>query len=45
MDFNNEKFKTVLSYIIYRCENKDNVGKTIICKLLYFSDFNDYEKY
>lgn len=45
MEFNKEKFKTVLSYIINRCENKKNVGKTVICKLLYFSDFNYYEKY
>lgn len=45
MEFKKEKFKTVLSYIINRCENKKNVGKTVICKLLYFSDFNYYEKY
>ena len=45
MEFNRAKFKTVLSYIINRCENKDNVGKTLICKLLYFSDFDYYEKY
>ena len=45
MQFNKEKFKCVLSYIINRCENKKNVGKTVICKLLYFSDFNYYEKY
>lgn len=44
-DFNKEKFKTVLSYIISRCESKPNVGKTLICKLLYFSDFNHYEIY
>lgn len=40
---NKEKFKAVLLYIISRCENKPNVGKTLICKLLYFSDFNYYE--
>ncbi len=45
MEFNREKFKVVLSYIISRCENKKNVGKTVLCKLLYFSDFNYYEKY
>lgn len=42
---NKDKFKTVLSYIISRCESKPNVGKTLICKLLYFSDFNYYEIY
>ena len=45
MEFNKEKFKTVLSYVINRCENKANVEKEFICKLLYFSDFNYYEKY
>ena len=28
--FNKEKFKSVLSYIINRCENKPNVGKTLM---------------
>ena len=42
---NKEKFKAVLLYIINRCENKPNVGKTLICKLLYFCDFNYSEKY
>ena len=45
MKFDKEKFKCLLSYIINRCENKKNVGKTVICKLLYFSDFNYYEKF
>ena len=43
--FNKDKFKSVLLYIINRCENKPNAGKTLICKLLYFSDFNYYEIY
>ena len=33
MEFNKEKFKTVLSYVINRCENKANVEKEFICKL------------
>ena len=45
MEFNEDKFKAVLLYIINRCENKSNVGKTLICKLLYFLDFNYYEIY
>lgn len=43
--FKKEKFKTIITYIISRCENKQNFGKTLICKLLYFSDFNYYEIY
>ena len=42
MLYNPEKFKAVFSYILSRCENKD---KTVLCNLLYFSDFNFYEIY
>ena len=45
MQFNPLKFKSLISYIISRCEHKANVGKTVIVKLAYFSDFNFYEKY
>ncbi len=45
MDFNKDKFKNVLHYIISKCGLKDNVGKDIIFKLLYFSDFNFFELY
>lgn len=40
-----EKYKTVLHYIINKCGMKKNVGRTVIHKLLYFSDFNFYELY
>ncbi|MDD4141558.1 MAG: hypothetical protein PHR20_02025 [Bacteroidales bacterium] len=33
----------VLLYILERCSGKTNVGKTVLYKLLYFSDFNYYE--
>lgn len=45
MDFDKEKFKNVLHYIISKCGLKDNVGKTVIFKLLYFADFNFFELY
>ncbi len=35
----------VLHYIIHKCGNKNNVGKTVLFKLLYFSDFNFFELY
>lgn len=38
-----EKFKAVLHYIVSQCGHKDNVGKTVMYKLLYFSDFDFYE--
>jgi len=42
-EFNKEKFKQVLHYIIAQCENIDSAGKTVLFKIQYFSDFNFYE--
>jgi transcriptional regulator with XRE-family HTH domain len=42
---NLDKFKEVLIYILNRIGSKPNVGETVIYKLLYFIDFNFYEKY
>ena len=39
------KFKNVLLYILERCAGKPNVGETVLYKLLYFADFNYYERY
>ncbi|NOQ25441.1 MAG: DUF4065 domain-containing protein [Bacteroidales bacterium] len=39
------KFKDILLYILERCAGKPNVGETLLYKLLYFSDFNYYERY
>lgn len=43
--FNYRKFKSVFLYILNACREKNNVGKVVLYKLLYFSDFNYYEKY
>jgi transcriptional regulator with XRE-family HTH domain len=40
-----QKFKEVLLYILSKVGAKSNVGETVIYKLLYFIDFNFYEKY
>jgi transcriptional regulator with XRE-family HTH domain len=42
---NINKFKEVLLYILTKVGNKFNVGQTVIYKLLYFIDFDFYEKY
>ncbi len=39
------KFKEVLLYILARVGAKPNIGETVLYKLLYFMDFNYYEKY
>jgi len=39
------KFKQVFLYILNKCAQKPNIGKTVLNKLLYFADFNHYEKY
>ena len=43
MDFDKDKFKMTLHYIIYKCGFRNTVGRTVLHKLLYFSDFNYYE--
>ncbi len=43
--FNAAKFRNVLLYILEKCAGKPNVGETVLYKLLYFADFNYYEKY
>jgi len=40
-----DKFKEVLLYILNKVGSKPNVGETVIYKLLYFIDFDYYEKY
>ena len=40
-----QKFKEVLLYILNKVGSKPNVGETVIYKLLYFMDFDFYEKY
>jgi len=42
---NVEKFREVLLYILEQVGAKPNIGETVIYKLLYFIDFDYYEKY
>ena len=42
---NIEKFKQVLLYILQKVGAKPNIGETAIYKLLYFIDFDYYERY
>ena len=42
---NVEKFKQVFLYILDKVGAKPNVGLTVLYKLLYFIDFDYYEKY
>lgn len=38
-------FKEVLLYILNKVGSKPNIGESVLYKLLYFIDFNYYEKY
>lgn len=40
-----EKFKEVLLYILERIGAKPNIGEAVVCKLMYFIDFDFYEKF
>jgi len=42
---NIKKFKEVLLYILNKVGSKPNVGETVLYKILYFIDFDFYEKY
>jgi len=42
---NYRKFKEVLLYVLNRVGAKPNIGETAIYKLLYFIDFDHYERY
>ena len=42
---NLDKFKEVLLYILKKVGSKPNIGESVLYKLLYFIDFNFYEKY
>jgi transcriptional regulator with XRE-family HTH domain len=42
---NLQKFKEVLLYILEKVGGKENIGQTALYKLLYFIDFDYYEKY
>lgn len=42
---NIERFKQVLLYIVSKVGGRPNIGQTALYKLLYFIDFDYYEKY
>ncbi len=42
---NLDKFKEVLLYILNKVGSRPNIGETVLYKLLYFIDFDFYEKY
>ena len=42
---NVKKFKEVLLYLLEKVGARPNIGETVIYKLLYFIDFDYYEKY
>jgi transcriptional regulator with XRE-family HTH domain len=42
---NLDKFREIFLYILNKVASKPNIGETVIYKLLYFIDFDFYEKY
>ena len=45
MRFNEEKYSDLIMYILFKCHNKPNLGKTVLCTVMYFIDFGYYELY
>jgi len=44
-DIDEKMFKNIFIYILNKVGIKPNIGKTTLYKLLYFADFDHYEKY
>ena len=40
-----DKFKQILLYVLSKIGGKPNIGQTVLYKILYFIDFDYYEKY
>jgi hypothetical protein len=45
MEFLREKYIDLIMYIIFKEGHKPSFGKTVLCSILYFIDFNYYELY
>ena len=45
MSFDKDTYAKLIIYILSKCYNKPHVGKTVLCTILYFIDFNYYEIY
>ena len=45
MNIDKDKYIQLLFYILSKSYNKPHLGKTVLCTLLYFIDFNYYEIY
>lgn len=43
MAFNRERFESLVHYVCYRCENPQQLGKTKLNKILWFSDMLHFE--
>ena len=45
MKFDEEKYTSLIMYILAKCYGKPNIGKTVLCTVMYFIDFDYYELY
>ena len=45
MNFDKDTYIKLIIYILSQCYNKPHIGKTVICSILYFIDFNYYMVY
>ena len=45
MRFDREKYIDLIMYILFKASYKPTFGKTVLCSILYFIDFNYYELY
>lgn len=43
LEFKKDKLKDIILYILNKCGGKPNIGETVLYKLLYFVDFDNFE--
>ena len=45
MNFDEDTYIRVIIHILSRCYNKPHIGKTVLCCMMYFIDFDYYRRY
>ena len=45
MNFDKDTYIKLIIYILSKCYNKPHIGKTVLCSIMYFIDFDYYERY
>ena len=45
MNFDKDTYIKLIIYILSKCYNKPHIGKTVLCSMMYFIDFDYFKRY